>query len=128
MSTMLEKVLIPTDGNCLFTALTLGFAIICGKHDARLSYAEREDLGVKARAWFLKTAKQNFSEGTVIIDDLTWQSLLLDHLWDTPEAYIAAMSPPITHRSQWGGFAEARAMAHKWNAKIGFFRIPAQHR
>ena len=66
-------------------------------------------------------AKSKFSEGALIHEGLTWEAALIDNLWDTSAAYISAMSPPITDRTQWGGFAEAIAIAFYWNVRIVFF-------
>ena len=99
-----ERMLTPENGDCLFTSLSLGFAIIKKRTEARMPFANRAVLGEQCRAWFLALARKKFSENAIIHDDLTWQATLVDNLWDTPEAYISAMSPPIRDRSQWGGF------------------------
>ena len=122
VSRLLERTPTPSDGNCLFTSLSLGRCLGRGQLGmCPLPFAHRAVLGERCRAWFLDLARQKFSEGAIIHDDLTWQAALIDNLWDTPEAYISAMSPPIGDRSQWGGFAEAIAIAHYWNTKIVFF-------
>ena len=80
-----------------------------------------EKMGQSCRAWFLSVAEQKFREGALLHEGLTWKAALIDNLWDTSAAYISAMSPPIKDRTQWGGFAEAIAMAFHWNVRIGFF-------
>ena len=99
-----ERMLTPENGDCLFTSLSLGLAIIQERPEADLPFANRAVLGERTRAWFLALARRKFSENAIIHDDLTWQATLVDNLWDTPEEYISQMSPPITSRSQWGGF------------------------
>ena len=38
--------------------------------------------------------------------------------WPSVEEYLARMRPPITRRSQWGGFAEAALISHAWKITV----------
>ena len=101
-----KRMFMPGNGDCLFICLTMGLAMTQERPEVHkpLTYETRVLMGAGCRKWFLRVARQKFNENAIIHDDLTWQATLVDNLWDTPEAYIHAMSPPITEKFQWGGF------------------------
>jgi len=109
----------PPDGNCLFTAFGVGMSLAKGK--PLPIYSARAQLGLGFRQHFLTWAR-GAMEKDVQIGELSLKVLLLDSgRWSGPDEYLRVMGAEITHRRQWGGFAEASVMAHLFKVELYFF-------
>ena len=112
-----QVVAMPTDGNCLFAALVVGYRAISG-NIAKLS--QRQALGAQCREQYLQLVKK-LAEQKHLVLGLSVEDLLTDLGWRDLTEYLATMGPPILSRRQWGGFAEAVIMGHKWQVQVAFF-------
>ena len=104
----------------MFTALSVGYAIVCKKTEEATGGAGAAAQGKQTRIWFLGLAKSKMSANSELVPGLSVRECLLADR-TSPEEYISAMSPPITGQRQWGGFAEAAVIAFHWGVRVGFF-------
>ena len=110
-------VAMPTDGNCLFAALLVGYKAISGKCP---EYSQRQALGAHCRQKYLELVKW-YAEQKREVLGLSVDHLLVDLGWRDLTEYLAKMEPPIASRRQWGGFAEAVIMGNAWKVQVAFF-------
>ena len=126
----LERLEIPSDGNCLFAAIFIGYgrckASAAQKINTALTLQQRGEKGAQCRTWFLDLVK-GLMQGKAELHPglgLTVEEVLLESgCWATPDEYVSAMSTPLQNRGTWGGFAEASVMAFHWKVRVAFFAL-----
>jgi hypothetical protein len=128
----LERLEIPSDGNCLFAAIFIGYgrckASAAQKINTALTLQQRGEKGAQCRTWFLDLVKGLMQRKAELHPGLgvTVEEVLLESgCWATPDEYVSAMSTPLPNRGTWGGFAEASVMAYRWNVRIALFAMNA---
>jgi hypothetical protein len=126
----LERLEIPSDGNCLFAAIFIGYgmckASAAQKINTALTLQQRGEKGAQCRTWFLDLVK-GLMQGKAELHPglgLTVEEVLLESgCWATADEYVSAMSTPLPNRGTWGGIAEASVMAFHWNVRVAFFAL-----
>jgi hypothetical protein len=126
----LERLEIPSDGNCLFAAIFIGYgrckASAAQKINTALTLQQRGEKGAQCRTWFFDLVKGLMQRKAELHPGLgvTVEEVLLESgCWATPDEYVSAMSTPLPNRGTWGGFAEASVMAFHWKVRVAFFAL-----
>ena len=90
---------------------------------------ERGELGANCRNVFLdkiEAIRQQKTHGAPGLVN-SWSGLDLEialdigRSWPSVEEYLIRMRPPIMHRRQWGGYAEAVLISYDWKAVVAIF-------
>ena len=92
-----------------------------GHRGVSLTMEERGELGSNCRSTFL----DNIAGTHRTMQQ--WSGLDLEvaldigRSWPSVEEYVRRMRPPIMHKRQWGGYAEAALLSYDWKIAVAIF-------
>ncbi len=116
-----QRIRVPGDGDCMFTALTLCRMLAMGK--AVPPFEQRAGWGQACRRRYLAGMKLRLDVGREYMG-CPIRTLILASTGLEPDEYLVRMSVGSTaDRRTWGGFLELSMLAQRWWCRVHVFRV-----